>query len=173
MTVGVILAAGLSTRFGSDKLSAKWGETTLLEHVRDRLGGVDLDELAVVLGPLSIGLEGVTTILNNSPESGLGHSVSLAARWADGVDADLMLLVLADMPGVSVEHLEALLDALDEHEAAGSLYPDGRIGVPAAFSSNLFDSLYSLSGLNGAQRLLHEVAVGIHLPEGEAFDVDT
>lgn len=173
MTVGVVLAAGMSTRFGSDKLAMPWGIESVLEHVLATLNEVDIDEVAVVVGPLSVGLRGAKLIVNNSPESGLGHSVSLAAKYADKVRADSLLLVLGDMPGVSGEHLSQLLSKLEEHEAAASIYSDGRLGVPAAFSSVLFDSLYSLSGQSGAQTLLRELAVGVSLPENESFDIDT
>ena len=56
MILGVVLAGGLSTRFGSDKALAEWGGRSLLLHAVDNLAGQC--EQVVVAGREIIGLLG-------------------------------------------------------------------------------------------------------------------
>ena len=93
---------------------------------------------------------------------------ALAARWAEGCDA--LLIMLADMPLVSLETLRKLTRA----PAAAVTYPGGRPGAPACFPAALVPGLAALTGDSGAAQVLRDLA-GVTLIETspeELRDVD-
>ena len=100
-------------------------------------------------------------------DEGLGTSAALAARWAEGCDA--LLIMLGDMPLVSVETLRKLTRA-----PAAVAYPGGKPGAPACFPAALFPALAALTGDSGAAQVLRDLA-GVTLIETspqELRDVD-
>lgn len=118
-TAAVLLAAGLSQRFGDgNKLVEPLGGKPLLGHAADlirslpfarRIAVVSGDEVAALLGDFE-------RVTNPAPEQGQDGSVRLGLAAAG--DARAILLCLADMPAVTADHLRALADAADDITAA-------------------------------------------------------
>ncbi|MGH7499578.1 MAG: nucleotidyltransferase family protein [Gemmatimonadales bacterium] len=117
---GLVLAAGLSHRFGGAKLLASFRGRALIGHVLDvaaaaRQRGV-LAETCVVAaaGDDAVATlaraSGTTVALNPDPARGLSSSlrVGLAAMPQD---VDAALLLLGDQPLVRLEVIEALVRA--------------------------------------------------------------
>lgn len=105
----VILAGGLSTRFGRDKASEPLGGVPLLQRVIDRFAGL-VDEIIVVCrtGQLLPALtRHVRVIVDASPGSGPlgGLFTGLAA-----CNAHLVVAVACDMPLLQPDLIRALLD---------------------------------------------------------------
>lgn len=147
-----ILGAGRSSRFGNDKLH---------QPCRGKPLGLWSLEAALRLGQRVIWIAASNhpclvdgrcdVIVNPKHIEGIGTSIAIAAEAARVRGADMLLLMLADMPLVSSNLLQALID----HGApAASRYPDGKLGVPALFPKSMLTVLESLSGDEGASSIL-------------------
>ncbi len=81
--------------------------------------------------------------------------------------------MLCDQPLITGEHLRSLADrVLDGHRMAASSYA-GVLGVPAAFSRDLFPRLMELEGDQGARDLIRGAKDVVHVKfEGAEWDVD-
>jgi molybdenum cofactor cytidylyltransferase len=174
--VGVILAAGASTRLGRPKqLLVIDGETLLARTIRMARASRRLESLVVILGAhrdaiaASLPSE-VTAIENPDFAEGIGSSVRKAAEWAMNVNADGLLLMVCDQARLSSEHLSQLLSAFDGTRPVGSRY-GGSVGVPAVFPRPLFTDLVKLEGDRGAKSVLAS-ADSVDWPDG-LVDIDT
>ena len=155
MTVGaLVLAAGSSQRFGSDKRVAqlKTGKT-LLETTVDNLRAADLPVL-VCLDELYEGPK-----LPNSANSYIcknadqGMSSTLAEGAEQIPDWQAVLIVLADMPWVSVDSYMAIARAAQTSSIVAP-YFESRRGNPVCFGVDFFPELKKLSGDRGGSQLL-------------------
>ncbi|MGB5579484.1 MAG: nucleotidyltransferase family protein [Woeseia sp.] len=156
----VVLAAGAATRFGSTKQLARLhGDTLAARAIRsaEKLCGarsvlVTGHDAAAVLAACAP-LAGFF-VLNDSYADGLATSVaggvSAVRHVADGV-----LLMLADQPLVTPEHLQQLAACWAEEPvcAVASRYA-GVIGVPAILPRSDFAALCALEGDAGAKGIL-------------------
>jgi molybdenum cofactor cytidylyltransferase len=166
--VAVILAAGSSTRFGSDKLLHPFHGRPLGENIALTLLDVPLAaRLAVCPVENSARRElfirhHFEIIDNPQPEQGMGISLALGAQRAIDLDADALLVCLADMPNVTVEHLMALL-GLNARVAVTET--DNTRSPPAVFARELLPRLTSLTGDHGARHLLKSAATVTATPD--------
>lgn len=176
-----ILAAGRSSRFGSSKLTAELDGTPLLQRAASAAAEVCQDRVVTVIGHdrdaalAAAASNSGFVVVNEDYEKGLGSSIAVAARACRST-ADALLIVLADQPFVTAEHLRALVDhwsgAADEIVA--SSYADTQ-GPPVLFPSGAFAQLASLSGDQGARELLHDQRYRLKTVRFEpaAVDIDT
>ncbi|MGZ3171606.1 MAG: nucleotidyltransferase family protein [Croceibacterium sp.] len=165
-----LLAAGGATRFGGGKLDADCAGRPLGRWALEAALAVPHDRLAVVVGdPVPEFARGCELLVNDKAADGLGTSAALAARWAAGSDA--LLIMLADMPLVSLSTLGKLADAKGPAAVA---YPGDRAGAPACFPAALFPALEALTGDSGAAQVLRGLASVrlIEAPADELRDVD-
>jgi len=132
MTVCVILAAGRSQRMAVQKLTLRIGEATLLERAFEAAGefpvvAVVARELVSLVRPGA----GLTIVVNDQPDRGMTHSLSLAeAAIADcGV---ALAVLLADTPLVDAALVRRIIAARGEADVA---YPvrEGVGGHPVVF----------------------------------------
>ena len=165
-----LLAAGGATRFGGGKLEADCAGKPLGRWALDAALAAPHERLAVVVGDQAPKFAGGSELLfNDRAVEGLGTSVAVAARWASGSGA--LLIVLADMPLVSVETLRKL--GAGEGPTAVA-YPGNRPGAPACFPAALFPALERLAGDSGAAQMLRGLpgVTLVEAPPGELRDVD-
>lgn len=155
MTLAVaLLAAGGATRFGGGKLDAPCAGKPLGRWALEAALSVPHDRLAVVVGdPAPEFARGCELLVNPRADEGLGTSAALAARWATGSDA--LLILLADMPLVTRGTLLKLASA---NGPAAVTYPGHRPGAPACFPAALFPALEELTGDSGAAQILRGLA---------------
>ena len=119
--VGVVLAAGASTRFGSQKLLADLGGRPVLQHVLDAVDAADLDDVVVVVGDAHEATERALAwrrqrrVVNPRPQDGLSSSlrVGLAAVAADDPAVDAAIVLLGDQPAVRPEAIRAVILAAE------------------------------------------------------------
>ena len=78
----------------------------------------------------------------------MGTSIAAGVRAL--TVCDRVVIMLADMPLISSEHLSRLLGSED---AAFTHYPDGSAGCPAIFPCSVFPLLETLNGDRGARSL--------------------
>jgi len=177
---GLVLAAGGSQRLGRPKQLLPYGDATLLDHSLDTARACAFDQLVCVLGGGgdairdAVDLHGADVVEN--PDFGAGCSSSIAAALS-AVDphADVLVLLLADQPGVTAATVAALLSGRGDAPIAACAYDDGR-GHPLAFARGTFVELAALHGDKGVWRLLDrrasdvvEVAISGRIPR----DIDT
>ena len=159
MNVGaVVLAAGLSTRFGANKLLADAGGRPLIgcalgslcaaEDIARRAAVVSDERVAQIVRGY-----GMQVIVNGDPARGQAHSIALAAQAMRDMDA--MLLMAGDQPLVRPETLTRLLRAFETSGRGMACLMDGtHRGNPAVFRQAYFGQLAALTGDRGAGALL-------------------
>ncbi len=161
--IGTLLAAGRGARFGGNKLEAEFRGMMLGLHASRTLSGFNPQHLIAVHDPAHAKLGkalsdmGFKLVANDHPTAGQGHSLALAAQAALEADATAMLVCLADMPFVTIDHLKRIIDAGGDHVVASA---NGTTPMPPAlFPRRLFTALASLSGDTGARALLKNATV--------------
>ena len=165
-----VLAAGLGTRFGGNKLEAICADKPLGRWAIEAAAGAGFGSGLIVTGPEGVSFaEGWTSLINPDPEAGLGSSLALAARLVLMGGGEALLVLLADMPLVTPDYLRALT----AHAAPAATYqPDGHAGVPALLDRALLEAAAALSGDRGAGPLLRDAPL-LDPPRGMLRDVDT
>jgi molybdenum cofactor cytidylyltransferase len=155
----VLLAAGLSRRFGTDdKLAQPYRGRPLIAHAAGMLAQVPFGaHVAVVHGEAAGLLPACFAHVHNpDPAGGLSGSVRLgvAAVAARGLPA--CLIALADMPHITLAHIAALLRAFPAGDPMAILGTARGVEamVPALFGSGRYGELLALSGDRGARELL-------------------
>ena len=157
---GVLLAAGASSRMGTNKLFLELGGVTLLRRAARTALTAGLDPLLVVLGHESdrarAELEGIacTKVLN--PEYASGMNTSLRAGVAalpEGLDA--AVVVLADMPFVTAEMVRSVVARWKGEPLVVSLFGEV-VAPPILYSRPLFPELRALSGDGCGKRVVKE-----------------
>jgi molybdenum cofactor cytidylyltransferase len=180
VVTGLVLGAGGSRRLGRPKQLLPYGDTTLLGHVVQTALACPFHQLVVALGGAADGvreqveLGGADVVVNEAFGSGCSSSIAAALKAVDE-RAELLVLMLGDMPGVTVETVEALIAASGDAPMAVCRYDDGR-GHPFAFSRRMFDELAHLHGDKGVWRLLDERAddvAEVRIDGPVPLDVDT
>jgi molybdenum cofactor cytidylyltransferase len=177
---GLVLAAGGSRRLGRPKQLLPFGEATLLDAVLDVARASPLDQLVVALGGAAddvrerVDLHGAEVVVNDGFGAGCSSSIAAALDVVDPA-ADVLVLLLGDMPGVRPETVRALLEARGDAQLGACRYDDGR-GHPLAFARSAFGALAGLHGDRGVWRLLD--AAGDAVAEARIdgpvpLDVDT
>jgi molybdenum cofactor cytidylyltransferase len=170
--VGLLLAAGSATRFGSDKLqhALPHGVSIAVQsarHLKSELGRVvavvrpDSDQLIS-----SLKAEGCEVVVCENAAEGMGASLACAARSAG--EADGYLIALADMPFLRRTTIAAVRDALAGGAPLVAPYFRARRGHPVGLSHEFFHELIALRGDEGAKRLLaaHEKQM-VKIPVGD------
>src|SRR5436190_6272964 len=116
---GLVLGAGGSRRLGRPKQLLPYGSKTLLGHVLDTARACPFDQLIVALGGAADGvreqvdLSRTEVVVNDAFGSGCSSSIA-AALGAIDARAEFLVLMLGDMPGVTVETVEAVIAASAE-----------------------------------------------------------
>jgi molybdenum cofactor cytidylyltransferase len=176
----VVLAAGKGSRFGgvSHKLTQPFGASTVLGTTLATALASELPVVVVTTEALAaeaahaVASRDVVVVSDFEAARGMGHSI--AAGVAARADARGWLVLPGDMPRVSVDTLRAVAAALDDHPVAYAQHL-GRRGHPVGFSAELFSELLSLTGDEGARRLLARYpAFGVEVDDpGVLMDIDT
>jgi molybdenum cofactor cytidylyltransferase len=161
----ILLAAGASRRFGSNKLLASLdgsclaGEPLVVRAARN-LRGAAAPVTCVVRDPVGP----VANVLARIPgvaicacsEAHLGMGRSLACGVAASAWADAWLVALGDMPEVNPNTIRRLMDALRSKASIVAPVFAGRRGHPVGFSRHWYPQLLALEGDQGARGLLAE-----------------
>jgi molybdenum cofactor cytidylyltransferase len=150
---GILLAAGTSSRMGSNKLLFELeGESVLRRAAKRALAG-GLSPLVVVLGHESDKaareLEGLPCewALNPLYEQGINSSLKSGIMAVQGFKATAALVMLADMPFVTSEMIAEMIARYRTTEAplVISNY-DGINAPPMVYDRSLFTELLMMTG---------------------------
>lgn len=182
LIVGLVLAAGLSRRFGRDKRQAQLNSGTTLFAASLSVAQSQLSEVSVVLRPADdatqLGIpHNVQLIRSKSSALGLGHSLASGiSDIAERSDADAVAIFLGDMPWISAETLALLFSAADCDQIVQPIFK-GQPGHPVIFGRRFWPELLHLTGDIGAKLVVNghpEALVQITVSDpGVLLDVDT
>jgi molybdenum cofactor cytidylyltransferase len=180
----ILLAAGASTRLGSDspKQLLRYKNKTLLRHAAETACASQTVKRVVVLGAqyerFERELDGLDISICVNAEWQVGMGSSVRAGLESLLDANLtgVIVMLCDQPLLTTAHLDNLISAHTKmpEQIIASDYGE-RCGVPCLFPSIFFPDLLALSGDEGARQLLREHKdnlIKIPFSEGK-FDIDT
>lgn len=186
----IVLAAGKSSRMGSHpmgqshKLLARFDGVPLIRRVvsaglETQAGSVTVvtgyrhADIAACLEDLPIHL-----CLNAAYESGMASSIRAAISQPHVSAADGVLILLADMPGITTDHMDQLIAAFQQ--AGGGLVvratADGQSGNPVLLPSTLYPSVLALKGDRGAKSVIETsglAVVDVEIGRPALTDVDT
>lgn len=177
----IVLAAGQANRFGSTKQLAIFDDKPLVTHAirtAERVCGAqsllvtgnDWENVAAACAPLTGFM-----IYNPRYRDGMATSLSQGIRSISGL-ADGVLLMLADQPLISDEHLQDLTKAwhASPELICASRYANTQ-GPPVIFPARFFAELLQLQGDRGAKAVIEaNTDQVISIPfENAALDIDT
>lgn len=178
----IILAAGLGTRFGGNKLLSEINGRALYTHVLDEMAGIfgydgicfvtSHDEIAEAVRKTS-----AQVVINPHPEDGQSSSMrlGLAASMQNGS----CLFAVADQPLISRESIERLIDAYRNSDKmmASMINREGDFANPCIFASCYYDELMDIEGDRGGKSVIKSHSDDVLRcranSETELADIDT
>lgn len=176
----VLMAAGNSRRFGSNKLSVRVDGMTLAERALAVIPSGPFYHVAVVTQYPEIAelakSRGFLVCMNDEPEKGLSRTVGLGIEALE--DADALLFLVADQPMLRQETILGELALFLQHpDHIVTVGHNGRRGNPCIFPKRYFQELLMLTGDTGGVEVIkaHEDKLLYYNVEDEQelVDVDT
>lgn len=157
----LVLAAGSSSRMGKENklLAPVDGVPMVLRAVNAALASRAMS-VTVVLGheaeSIEAALAGRPVQLVRNPDHAQGMSSSLRRGIAAlPQEAQAAVVLLGDMPAITADHVDRLIDAFDPSRPTAVLPESaGRRGNPVILPRQLFAQVAALSGDQGARGLL-------------------
>jgi molybdenum cofactor cytidylyltransferase len=156
--VGILLAAGSSSRFGSNKLLSGLPDGGTVAAAAARSFVQALPETLAVVRPGDEGVAqllqgmGLRVVVNPDAETGLGSSLATGVRAT--AQAGGWVVGLADMPWISSATIAAVADRLRDGASAAAPVYQGQRGHPVGFGSRWGELLSALTGDRGGRHLL-------------------
>ena len=162
MIGAIILAAGRSTRMGSNKLLEDLNGKPLVRHVAEAALASKVHPVIVVTGHqhegVSAALEGLNLTFIHNADFADGLSTSLKTGVAAlTTEVTAVIVLLGDMPlipSAAINQLITAFEASPQKIAAVPVY-EGEWGNPVLLSRTLFEEVSTLQGDAGARRLLN------------------
>jgi molybdenum cofactor cytidylyltransferase len=155
---GVLLAAGHSTRFGSNKLLERLEGGMPVVAVTALKLKQEVDRLIVVLKPEDTELKALLTTLEIEtvacPQAHLGMGHSIACGIAHVPQAYAWIIALADMPYIQPDTLHTLANLMRTGAGIAAPIYETRRGHPVGFHQRYFDELVQLTGDQGGRTII-------------------
>lgn len=181
----IILAAGLSTRFGNDnKLLEPIDDVPIIVHTVKTALLTGAGEVIVVTGHDGNSVEDLLAdfpakmVRNVTPKAGMGTSLAAGANAIRSMPDNIMIM-LGDMPFVKAETLMQIASHSAPDTGHDIVVPihDGRRGHPVMFGARYLPQLCALTGDIGARDILRDHpervrAINVSDP-GIRYDIDT
>ena len=179
MITGVLLAAGNSRRFGSNKLLTEVDKQSLIMYAAQSLSPCDRI-IAVVRGSdhelqKLLHENGIEPVINEHADDGIGTSIACGVKASDSSDGWLFLP--ADMPFIKKSTTLEIVEALNAGNDIVSPHYKNKRGHPVGFSSRFRDKLMALDEDIGARDIITGnqdklLLVDVY-DEGITIDIDT
>ena len=158
----LVLAAGRSSRMGSNKLLEVVGGQPMIRHAVAAAVASRVAPVIVVTGNEGQRVQAVlddfpTVRFAENPDYSNGLSTSLIYGMnALPADCDGVLVLLGDMPGVDAALLDRLIAAFDPGAGRAIIAPmhEGQRGNPVLWGAGHFNALRGLTGDTGALAML-------------------
>ncbi|HHX38221.1 MAG TPA: nucleotidyltransferase family protein [Clostridiaceae bacterium] len=182
----IVMASGLSRRFGSNKLLRPIAGRPMFMHILNLLHGYQTecmettDVIVVSAWPeiLKAADEfGFIAVRNEENEKGIAESIKLGLAAPGSFEPDLAAFFTADQPFFSATSLQKFVrTALLQSDRITCVRAGKRLGNPVAFPRDLFGELQALEGDVGGKAVLrkHPKRVFyVDVPLHELQDIDT
>lgn len=157
---GLLLAAGRSRRFGSDKRWHRLADGTPMVLQAARRLAVACPRMVVIVRPddeelvALLATEGLRCVACVQAAAGMGHSLAAGvAATADGA-AGGWLVALADMPFIAPASYAAVLSKLAQGARIARPTFDGQMGHPVGFAADYRTALLALRGDEGGKAII-------------------
>ncbi len=157
--VGILLAAGKSQRFGSNKLlHPVINNIPMLFSSAQTLASVLPDSLVVISPALvahtsQLDAFGLNVVVNYEAEQGIGSSIACGVNASN--NASGWLVALADMPYIKTQTISLLADEMQHGADIVAPVYEGQRGHPVGFSHRYYDELSALSEDIGARDIIN------------------
>ncbi|NIK79719.1 xanthine dehydrogenase accessory protein pucB [Paenibacillus castaneae] len=187
--VGIYLAAGQSTRMGSNKLRLPLGSMHLGNYALAAALSSNLDFVFVISIDAAADWMDNTFLQNPikrkwsvvyCPEAHLGqaHSLRCGIQAAQAMGAAAVMVLLADQPFITKEMINELLEGFQTNSSIGFVASscNGLARPPVIFAQRMFPELLRLQNDQGARHLIRKEGSGIciNFAQQDLFmDVDT
>ena len=158
MIQGILLAAGCSRRFGSDKLiqTLPSGQRVVLQAYKNMLQAIDQVLVVVKLDNQNLINQlkcvGAEVVLYENAEQGMGNSLACGIRAS--LEAKGWVIALADMPWIKPGTIKQVTNELNSGAAIIAPTWQGQRGHPVGFSAIFGSELAQLQGDSGAKSLI-------------------
>lgn len=181
MTVGILLAAGASRRFGARKLLHPLADGTPLGVRSAQNLRHALSKTVAVVSPEDRELPalfqqaGLEICVCARSQEGMGASLACGVRASAAADG--WIVALADMPFIRPTTIAAIVQALQGGAAIVAPTHAGKRGHPVGFARGYYEELAALGGDEGARAIVKRdqrkvVLVAVDDP-GIHGDIDT
>jgi molybdenum cofactor cytidylyltransferase len=186
--VAIILAGGSGSRFGGGKLLAPYRSGALIDSSVHAAMAAPVDKVILVTGYDAdhVGDAAANLAARDYPDR--RFEVIFADRHAEGMaftlkagvatlshEVDGAFIFLGDMPDIPLPIAAKLAERIGQRSAAAPIYKTKR-GHPVLFAARLFPALLTLSGDQGARKILDALGDDLALIDvddpGVLFDVD-
>lgn len=175
--IGILLAAGNSSRFGSNKLLYPFRDSCIVLQAAANLAAA-CEQMLVVCNDTQVEqrLKQANYTVVNCHQAAEGLSASIACGIRAAADADGWLIALGDMPCIQPASISQVLETIRQHQGiVAPMYKNQR-GHPVGFSQAYARRLLALSGDRGAGQLIsqrQEDFIGIAVTDsGVIMDID-
>lgn len=155
----LVLAAGRSQRFGSDKRLARLADGRAMLAAVCQLAGSTFRDVFVAVQPSDsaddLGLPANCNLLH-CPDAahGMGHTLANAMTRLPTANYRSVAVLLGDMPWIHPQTLQRLLKASTAEAIVFPVY-QGQRGHPVLFGTRHWPALQQLHGDQGARRIIH------------------
>lgn len=191
MRIGcVLLAAGLSRRFGRNKLAEPVNGETMIRHAVKVYASQGFDvSVLVANGNNQEVLEAAagrfdSVPINPDPERGISSSIKIGIQSLflkaveKGKILDGVLFGVCDQPGLSADTIGKLKNVFAEHpeRIIAPVRADGTRGNPVIFPVGILPELLKLEGDRGGGAVIEkhpELLMTVETDAGELKDIDT
>lgn len=175
MIGAIVLAAGMSSRMGSNKLLEDVGGKPMIRHTVEAACASQAEPVLVVTGhagpAIRQALGGLAVQFVDNPDYSMGLSTSLTAGLnALPEDCDGAVVLLGDMPGINAALIDRLIAGFDPAEGRAICIATrhGARGNPVLWARRFFPEMLAIEGDVGARNLIS--AYGELVCEIEATD---
>lgn len=165
-TAGIILAAGVSSRYGSPKQLLDWNGKPFVRHIAETALHAGLEPVVVVTGfhhtEVESALKGLPVTIVHNSDYAQGQSTSIKAGLSVmPPNMGSAVFLLADQPQIPVEVIRALTEAHARGLPAilAPLVLEERRANPVLFDQAAFPDLLQLTGDIGGRAIFSKFKV--------------
>ena len=186
-TAGILLAAGMSKRYGMPKQLIKLGGKTLIRRILEAAISSRLDRIILILGHHSEAiLEQLVDFktdprlhigINPAYRKGMSHSLRLGLEMARA-DFSSVMFLLADQPLLDAALIDQMLECFWTSDKDICVpVCGGRRRNPTLFSRRFYSQISKLHGDTGARHIIRSHPESVQAVEMDDplcfFDIDT
>jgi molybdenum cofactor cytidylyltransferase len=159
----ILLCAGLSRRFGREKLSQRVRGKRVVDWCVENLLGSRVDEIMMVMNCQTADMVNdypsdlrMKIVLNHYPEQGMSSSIQCGLRACHEA-SQAVLIALGDMPWIGADIYDLLISRW-EMKPESIVVPRylGQQGNPVVLPRSFWNDIHALQGDVGCKSILHQ-----------------